>query len=69
MTKGFEVQEGRTRLTAPNGDIFIHPYFGSGTYAEVMGQIDDAGLIRPAFKNTINLAHTAWQNPDELINI
>lgn len=65
QSKGFKVQEGRTRLTAPDGTVFIHPHFGPNTYAQVMGEIDSAGLIRPIFRDTVSLAHTAWQNPDE----
>jgi len=65
MAKGLTVKEGRTELTAPNGTTFISPYVDRETYAQVMQEIGVAGLRRPTFKDTIVLAHAAWQEPEE----
>ncbi len=63
----FEVKEGRTTIVVPHQGkriTFIAPHFGPSTYNAVGEQIDEAGLLRPTFAETVSLVYSATQNPD-----
>ena len=63
----FEVKEVRTEITVPHQGkriTFVAPHFGPGTYAAVGKQIDESGLLRPTFAETVSLVYSATQNQD-----
>lgn len=65
-----KVKEGRTELTVVhNGEdlTFIHPYFGSDTYANVGDQITAVKEIKlrtPTMAQTASLVNTAFNSDD-----
>ena len=63
----FEVKEGRTTIVVSHQDrniAFVAPHAGPSTYNAVGEQIDNAGLLRPTFAETVSLAYSATQNQD-----
>ncbi len=64
-TKGLTVQLGKAKLITPDGTVFIYPCFGDSKHANVMVEIDVAGLKRPTFRDTIHLVHAAWQDSND----
>src|SRR3989344_6143916 len=67
-TKSYEIRRGRrTEIDVPHaGDVttFIHPRFGPGTYAQVQGAIEQAGLIPATMAELSSLVYAAFQDPE-----
>lgn len=64
----FEVkEEERITITVPHQGkriTFVAPHAGPSNYNAVGKQIDEAGLLRPTFAETVSLAYSATQNKD-----
>jgi len=63
----FEVKEGRTTIVVPHQGkriTFVAPNAGPSTYNAVGKEIDNAGILRPTFAETVSLVYSATQNSD-----
>lgn len=68
QARGLRVREGRTELEADHLGrtiTFLHPAYGPDDYFSVQRGIEKAGLRVPTMAETISLAYSAWQNPNE----
>ena len=66
--QGLKVEEQRTKLSAPynGGELtFLHPPYGSNTYANVGLAIEQDNLKRPTMAETASLVHAAFNSDNK----